>query len=740
MIYEVERKTNSSLLEGHLNLGGENAKTEIQVTNRYLKKNGVPWIPIMGEMHYVRVPEEYWEEEMQKMRAGGITAVSTYVIWIYHEQKEGQFCFEGRRNLRKFVETAEKCGLSVVLRIGPWVHGEVRNGGFPDWLINKGIPLRQNQPEYLMYVRRFYQRIYDQVKDYLFYKNGPIWAIQLENELTDQADHLYTLRLLAEETGLRVPIYTVTGWNAKYGAQIPEYDVLPVFGGYPEAPWENHKKKLSPNLHYFFLPERNDSGIGNDLLPQKSEKDNVFQMNYDLYPFATCELGGGIPVTYHRRPNLGDDDISSLAMVKLGCGNNMPGYYMYKGGINDITDITLQESKETGYPNDYPIRNYDFQAPLGAYGEIRESWRKLKLMHLFLKSFGSLLAPMEAQFQKEFITDRNDKIKLRYNIRTDGKSGFIFVNNYQRLENLPEHLNVQFKVPSADGEIVLPEHGIKIPAGSYFFFPYYLYVENILIKYATAQLLCRIDHTLFFFAIRGVTAEYCIRKKEQSEEIIKISKKDQIIRIQDTQGEILNIITLSQEEAEHFFSTGNKAYITEQADIYEKDGRMIARSESSHKIFCKIWNGEGFVRKDFEIPEYKTVPIDVREIEKGKKEKTKMRMMCEKELWFGGKKEVRGWEIELLDSGDKQELFLEIEYTGDVLQIYSGNILVTDEFYRGVPFRAAVKELTKYGRKLEIWISELREGDCYLETGIKKGLELRKISLFPIYNIELEEE
>jgi len=127
----------------------------LSVNSRYLTMDGKPWLPVMGEFHYSRYPERYWEEEVLKMKAGGVQIVSTYVFWIHHEEVEGQFDWSGQRNLRKFVELCAKHGMYVYPRIGPWDHGEVRNGGFPDWLLKKG-PTRVNNPVYLSYVRRLY--------------------------------------------------------------------------------------------------------------------------------------------------------------------------------------------------------------------------------------------------------------------------------------------------------------------------------------------------------------------------------------------------------------------------------------------------------------------------------------------------------------------------------------------------------------------------------------------------------
>ena len=82
----------------------------------------------------------------------------------------------------------------------------------------------------------------------------------------DNAPHLEALKNLAVEVGFDVPIYTVTGWNNKAGAQIPVEEVIPVFGGYVVLPWEPHTKKLPPSIHYFFNRMRNDTAIGTDLL------------------------------------------------------------------------------------------------------------------------------------------------------------------------------------------------------------------------------------------------------------------------------------------------------------------------------------------------------------------------------------------------------------------------------------------------------------------------------------------
>ena len=187
---------------------------EYSYDSRCLYRDGNPWFPVMGEMHYSRYRADLWEESLRKMKAGGVEIVSTYLIWIHHEEEKGVFDFTGARNLRGFLEACRKVGIYVFLRLGPWVHGEVRNGGFPDWvqaLEKEGIRLRSSDPVYLQYVRRFWEHAYEQAKGFLHEDGGPVIGIQIENEyghvggLRDEAGdaHMRALTAMAREIGFR---------------------------------------------------------------------------------------------------------------------------------------------------------------------------------------------------------------------------------------------------------------------------------------------------------------------------------------------------------------------------------------------------------------------------------------------------------------------------------------------------------------------------------------------------------
>ncbi len=168
------------ILRGHLDLGGKNpVGEEISVNNYFIEKDGKPFFPIIGELHFSRYPEAYWEESILKMKAGGINVIASYVFWNIHERQEGQFDWSGDLNLRKFLQLIEKHNLYAIVRMGPFCHGEMRNGGLPDWLYGRPFEIRSNDPGYLAYVDSWYGEIAGQINGLLFRDGGPVIGVQL---------------------------------------------------------------------------------------------------------------------------------------------------------------------------------------------------------------------------------------------------------------------------------------------------------------------------------------------------------------------------------------------------------------------------------------------------------------------------------------------------------------------------------------------------------------------------------
>jgi beta-galactosidase len=138
---------------------------------------------LSGAMHYFRTVPEYWEDRLIKLRECGFNTVETYVAWNLHEPEEGQFVFEGIADIETFIKTAEKVGLHVIVRPGPYICAEWEFGGFPYWLLTvPNIQLRcYNQP-YLEKVDAFFDVLFERLQPLLRSNGGPIIAIQVENE------------------------------------------------------------------------------------------------------------------------------------------------------------------------------------------------------------------------------------------------------------------------------------------------------------------------------------------------------------------------------------------------------------------------------------------------------------------------------------------------------------------------------------------------------------------------------
>jgi beta-galactosidase len=257
--------TPKQIVEGRLDMGGTSPSGgTIAVNSYYMSIDGRPVIPVMGEFHFSRYPRAQWEEEIVKMKAGGVNVLPTYVFWALHEPREGEFHWDGNLDLRYFLELCRKHSMPVIIRIGPFCHGEMRSGAIPDWIFAKPLEIRSNDPEYLKYVRVLYGQIARQMEGMYYNDGGPVIGCQLENEMQHSAapwaitypgeekdftaaswnaaeaaigvegghkqasgaeagnEHMRTLLKMAREAGIVTPFYTATG-----GATRPSLTIAP---------------------------------------------------------------------------------------------------------------------------------------------------------------------------------------------------------------------------------------------------------------------------------------------------------------------------------------------------------------------------------------------------------------------------------------------------------------------------------------------------------------------------------
>lgn len=493
-------------------------------------------VPVMGEVHYSRLPADEWASAVRHMKSGGVTILATYVFWNHIEEQEGIYRWDGQRDLRRFLEVCRDEQMPVILRIGPFCHGEVRNGGIPDWVFLKGCKLRSQDPTFMACVERLYRQIYSQVMGLQWKDGGPIIACQFDNEYRGSGDYLMALKRMALTIGFDLPFYTRTGWP-ELSKPVPFGELLPLYGDYADGFWEKSTAETAGNYYkaFNFKAFRSSTAIGTDLLGQQQER---IGKGDEAYPYFTCELGGGMATAYHRRPYVYPEDAYSMALVKLGSGSNLLGYYMYHGGTNpeSTTGITLNETQRTPGTanNDLPVKTYDFQAPLGEFGQTWPQYYTLRPLHLFMSDFGEQLAPMTASFPASQNLSKGEDTALRWAVRSAGDSGFIFINNYERLQNLSAKKGVRL---SACG-VTLPP--LTIPSGCMAILP----VNVAGIRYATAQLVAKCDGKIYMMQIKGLPT------------IISLQNGKTLKRVRPkgaSQPVCENIYLLTQEEAERLF-------------------------------------------------------------------------------------------------------------------------------------------------------------------------------------------
>ncbi|MEV7573405.1 beta-galactosidase [Pseudarthrobacter sp. NPDC089323] len=468
----------------------EERHERFRVTSRYVELGGKPAIPVSGELHYSRVPRARWEERLRLMKAGGITVVASYTFWIHHERTEGKVSFDDGLDVAAFVRLCREVGLDVVLRVGPWCHGEVRNGGFPDWVQAAPVQHRTNDPAYLDLVRRWFGYLGEELAGLL----GPdsnVIGIQLENELYDQPDHITELKRLAGNARLSAPVWTATAWG---GAELPDGEVLPLFGGYGDGFWVDADAPWDPTFreHYFFSHTWDDPGIGADVRGQLGTGAAAAPRTPSaLFPPATCELAGGMATAYQRRPWPQGLDVAAVAHNKIGNGSAWQGYYMFAGGMNPADG--LQESQDTGYPNDLPRFDYDFHAPIGASGRPAPSFAALRKQHAFLAAFGERLARMPSSLPDVMPAGVEDAATLRWALRSDGSAGFVFISWHQPHVPLRTYRGAQFEVTLDGGPVTFPAAPVDIPAGTLAHWPVNLDVAGVTVEWATASPLTLLE-------------------------------------------------------------------------------------------------------------------------------------------------------------------------------------------------------------------------------------------------------
>lgn len=199
---------------------------EIKSDGFYL--NHEPFHIYSGAMHYFRILPQYWEDRLVKLKAAGFNAVETVMCWNMHEPKKGVYNYTGMFDIVRFIKTAQRAGLYVILRPGPYTCGEWDFGGFPAWLLqDKNMQIRCSYEPYLQHVTDYYRSFLPRLSELQVHNGGNILAMQIENEYGSYGNdkiYLKKIKELIESCGIDVPLFTSDG-SLPYmlsGGTLPE--------------------------------------------------------------------------------------------------------------------------------------------------------------------------------------------------------------------------------------------------------------------------------------------------------------------------------------------------------------------------------------------------------------------------------------------------------------------------------------------------------------------------------------
>lgn len=329
-------------------------KSTFEIKNGHFYRNGKETSILSGEMHYARIPHQYWRHRLQMMKGMGLNTVATYVFWNLHETEPGKWDFTGDKNLAEYIRIAGEENMMVILRPGPYVCAEWEFGGYPWWLQNvKGMEIRRDNAEFLKYTKAYIERLYKEVGDLQCTKGGPIIMVQCENEfgsyvsqrkdipLEEHRAYNAKIKQQLADAGFNVPLFTSDGsWLFEGGSTK---GALPTANG--ESDIENMKKVVN-------------------------------QYHDGKGPYMVAEFYPGWLM--HWAEPFPQISASSIAQqTELYLKNDVSfNYYMVHGGTNfGFTAGANYDKKRDIQPD---LTSYDYDAPISEAGWVTPKYDSLR--------------------------------------------------------------------------------------------------------------------------------------------------------------------------------------------------------------------------------------------------------------------------------------------------------------------------------------------------------------------------
>ncbi|MFF2327099.1 MULTISPECIES: beta-galactosidase [unclassified Streptomyces] len=654
--------------------------------NYHLTLDGDPFPAVSGELIPQRYPVAEWRDAILALRDAGVSVVSSYVFWGLVEPRAGEFDFTGHNDIRRFAELCAELGMLFAPRIGPFNNSEYLLGGLPPWLYGMPLVERSNDPRYLEHVRRYFEQVAEQFRGLFWSDGGPIVLVQLENELShapndwrtlfgytatehrgpqdgaEFAAHMENLRGLAVESGITPPFFAMTAWGLP--DEVAAGGFLPTYGAYMDLhprPGDNHPLTTFQGGEYEYR---------------------------GLLPTAFCELGTGSPARADYRSMTPAAAMTTTAVTRFASVESLfLGYYLFHGGTNPVRgDGFGWTTKAPGFP----VRSYDFWAPVSEFGERRESFHRAIPFNRFVLEFGADLAPTEVVEPLDPVVDPADD-RLRTILRAGGDAGFVFFANYGNNHPLPDRDDVTVEVLLDGRNVTFPRRSsLAIASASAGVLPVGLDAgAGLTILSSTAQPLARLgspdepflvlhapddgeaEFTFEGVAPAAVEGDTTVCPEDDGVTAVVRVDRARTFRVRGSRGTatITTIPTSYAERSVLVPTPAGRLLVSSDVEVgYDNDDVVLwdirpIGAPASVATLRRTGAGD-----DLAVP--LPAPVPVAPVRAEYLDERRVLLTAEPGAELG-------------------DLWADIAYTGDMLRLFDAGtgILVGDDFHRGIPWR-----------------------------------------------------
>lgn len=325
---------------------------EIKDGDFYVNDKATPILS--GEMHYSRIPHQYWRHRLQMMKGMGLNTVATYVFWNWHEVEPGVWDFEGDKNIAEYIKIAGEEGMMVILRPGPYVCAEWEFGGYPWWLQNiEGMEIRRDNEQFLKHTKLYIDRLFKEVGHLQCTNGGPIIMVQCENEfgsyvaqrpdipIEEHRSYNAKIKQQLADAGFNVPLFTSDGSWLFEGGSTP--------GALPTANGENNITNL---------------------------KKVVDEYHEGKGPYMVAEFYPGW-LAHWAEPHPDVDDSQIARQTEEYLKNDVSfNFYMVHGGTNFAFTSGANYDKRHDIQPD--LTSYDYDAPISEAGWVTPKYDSIR--------------------------------------------------------------------------------------------------------------------------------------------------------------------------------------------------------------------------------------------------------------------------------------------------------------------------------------------------------------------------